>query len=46
MRLPAHFLPEVAVLTILVALTLTIGIGLAATWRVLGQKAAPVLRSL
>ena len=30
----------------LVALVLTVGIGLLGTWRVLGQKAAPVLRNL
>ena len=29
-----------------VALVVTVGIGLAGTWRVLGQKAAPVLREL
>jgi putative ABC transport system permease protein len=33
------------VTTILLALALTIGIGLLGTWRVLGQKAAPVLRT-
>jgi putative ABC transport system permease protein len=36
----------VAVATILVSLTVTVGIGLAGTWRVLGHKAAPVLRNL
>lgn len=46
MNLPSAFLPEVAVGTILFALALTIGIGLAGTWRVLGHKAAPVLRNL
>lgn len=46
MSLPSSFLPEVAVWTIVVALVLTVGIGLIGTWRVLGQKAAPVLRSL
>jgi len=46
MTLPAHFMPEVAVATILVSLTVTVGIGLAGTWRVLGHKAAPVLRDL
>jgi putative ABC transport system permease protein len=29
-----------------VALVVTVGFGLAGTWRVLGQKAAPVLREL
>jgi putative ABC transport system permease protein len=46
MRLPAHFMPEVALVTVVLALALTIGIGLAGTWRILGQKAAPVLRTL
>jgi putative ABC transport system permease protein len=46
MRLPVHFQPDVAVLTLLVALVLTVGFGLIGTWRVLGQKAAPVLRAL
>lgn len=46
MTLPWHFLPEVAVATLLVALVVTVGIGLLGTWRVLGQKAAPVLRTL
>jgi putative ABC transport system permease protein len=46
MTLPAHFLPEVALATVLVSLALTIGIGLAGTWRILGHKAAPVLREL
>ncbi|HMM62714.1 MAG TPA: FtsX-like permease family protein, partial [Mesorhizobium sp.] len=46
MSLPSHFLPEVAVGTVLLSLAATVGIGLAGTWRVLGQKAAPVLRAL
>jgi putative ABC transport system permease protein len=46
MTLPAHFLPEVALVTVALSLALTIGIGLAGTWRILGQKAAPVLREL
>jgi putative ABC transport system permease protein len=46
MNLPSAFLPKVAVGTIVFALVLTIGIGLAGTWRVLGHKAAPVLREL
>lgn len=46
MTLPAAFLPEVAVSTIGVALVLTVGFGLIGTWRVLGHKAAPVLRDL
>ena len=40
------FLPEVAIGTVIIALVLTVGFGLIGTWRVLGQKAAPVLRSL
>ena len=32
--------------TLGVSLVLTVGFGLAGTWRVLGQKAAPVLRNL
>ncbi|CZT33438.1 ABC transporter permease [Rhizobium sp. 9140] len=46
MTLPSSFLPDVAFLTIAIALIMTVGIGLAGTWRVLGQKAAPVLRDL
>ncbi len=46
MRLPAHFSPEVALATLLVSLGVTVGLGLLGTWRVLGQKAAPVLRDL
>ncbi|MGU3574249.1 ABC transporter permease [Brucellaceae bacterium C25G] len=46
MRLKAEFLPDVAGMTILIALVLTIGFGLAGTWRVLGQKPANILREL
>ena len=46
MNLPSQFLPDVAIITVVSALVLTVGIGLAGTWRVLGQKAAPVLRNL
>ncbi|MDO9416563.1 ABC transporter permease [Pararhizobium sp.] len=46
MKLPSSFLPDVAIVTLIVALVMTVGIGLAGTWRVLGQKAAPVLREL
>lgn len=46
MKLPSSFLPDVAMATILLSLVTTIGIGLAGTWRILGQKAAPVLREL
>jgi len=46
MHLPSSFLPNVALSTIVIALVLTVGIGLIGTWRILGQKAAPVLREL
>lgn len=46
MTLPSSFQPEVALATIVTALVFTVGIGLAGTWRVLGHKAAPVLRNL
>jgi len=46
MTLPSEFMPDIALITLAGALILTVGIGLAGTWRVLGQKAAPVLREL
>ncbi len=46
MQLPSAFLPEVAIATVGLSLLLTVGFGLAGTWRILGQKAAPVLREL
>ncbi|MFD1198287.1 ABC transporter permease [Brucella gallinifaecis] len=46
MKLKAQFLPDVALLTVGVALILTVGFGLAGTWRVLGQKPATVLRTI
>ncbi len=46
MQLPYVFDWTVALTTLVVSLVLTVGIGLAGTWRVLGQKAAPVLRNL
>ena len=46
MTLPSSFSGAVAVSTVAVALVLTVGIGLIGTWRVLGHKAAPVLRNL
>ena len=46
MSLPSAFLPEVALFTVALALVLTVGFGLVGTWRVLGHKAAPVLRNL
>ncbi|MGI9356124.1 MAG: ABC transporter permease, partial [Rhizobiaceae bacterium] len=39
-------LPSVAIATVAAALIFTVGFGLIGTWRVLGQKAAPVLREL
>jgi putative ABC transport system permease protein len=44
MKLSSHFSPEVALATIVLSLGMTVGLGLLGTWRVLGQKAAPVLR--
>ena len=46
MGLPSAFLPQVALSTVVLALVLTVGFGLIGTWRVLGHKAAPVLREL
>ena len=46
MDVPFAFLPGPALGAALVALALTLVFGLAGTWRVLGQKAAPVLRNL
>ncbi|QLF68694.1 ABC transporter permease [Peteryoungia desertarenae] len=46
MNLPSNFLPDVAAMTLALALVVTIGVGLAGTWRILGQKAAPILREL
>ncbi|MBN9270457.1 MAG: FtsX-like permease family protein, partial [Mesorhizobium sp.] len=46
MKLPAYMQPDVAVATLAAALVVTVGVGLAGTWRVLGHKAAPVLRNL
>jgi putative ABC transport system permease protein len=46
MTFSAVFDPLVAFLIVAIALAVTIGVGLAATWRLLGQKAAPVLREL
>ena len=39
-------MPEIALATVVSALVFTVGFGLIGTWRVLGQKAAPVLREL
>ncbi len=46
MQLPFSFDGGIALTVLVVALVLTVGFGLAGTWRVLGQKAAPVLREL
>lgn len=46
MKLKAIFLPEVALMTLLIAVLVTVGFGLAGTWRTLGQKPAGVLRTL
>ena len=46
MNMQSTFLPDVAIGTLVGALVLTVGIGLIGTWRVLGQKAGPVLREL
>ena len=46
MTLPWAFSPMVALSTVTVALVLTVGIGLAGTWRILGLKAAPILRTV
>ena len=46
MDVPFAFLPGPALGAAFVALALTLVFGLAGTWRVLGQKAAPVLRNL
>ena len=46
MDLNMTLLPGVAVSTVVLALVLTVGFGLIGTWRVLGHKAAPVLRNL
>ena len=46
MEIGFTFLPGPALAAAAIALILTLGIGLAGTWRVLGQKAASVLRNL
>jgi putative ABC transport system permease protein len=46
MNQPFMVFPVTAVGAALIAVALTIGLGLAGTWRLLGQKAAPVLRNL
>jgi putative ABC transport system permease protein len=44
MALEARFDPATVALTTLIALVVTVGFGLAGTWRVLGERAAPALR--
>ncbi len=39
-------LPGIAAATLIAALLFTIGLGLTGTWRILGQKAGPILREL
>ena len=39
-------LPVISVTTVLAALGLTIVLGLAGTWKILGEKASPYLREL
>lgn len=46
MDIDASVDPVVALVSAAAALALTVGFGLVGTWRVLGQKAAPVLRNL
>ncbi|MBH0237822.1 ABC transporter permease [Methylobrevis albus] len=46
MNIDAVFDPVVAIGAAFVALVLTVGFGLAGTWRILGRKAAPVLRDM
>ena len=46
MGAPFTLLPGVALATVAGALVLTVGFGLLGTWRVLGEKAAPVLRTI
>ncbi|WP_181705094.1 ABC transporter permease [Chthonobacter rhizosphaerae] len=46
MEIDATLDPWVAIGAAAVALVLTVGLGLLGTWRILGQKAAPVLRDL
>lgn len=46
MKLQWIFDPLLALATVALALALTIGFGLIGTWRVLGEKSAPVLRNL
>jgi len=46
MRQDFSYLPAEALLAAFLAMALTVALGLAGTWRLLGRKAAPVLRNL
>jgi len=46
MSIDFMFLPLTAFSAVIIALFLTVGFGLVGTWRVLGQKPAPILRNL
>jgi putative ABC transport system permease protein len=46
MRLPFAMSWSVALISLAVALVITVGLGLMGTWRILGQKPAPYLREL
>ncbi len=46
MKFQFVLLPGIAISTVLAALGFTIILGLIGTWRILGQKAAPILREL
>ena len=46
MGMKAQFDPATVAITIIIALIVTVGFGLAGTWRVLGQRAAPALREV
>lgn len=46
MKIGFTFMPEIAVASALLALAVTLVFGLYGTWRVLGEKPAPVLRNL
>ena len=46
MDLSFEFTPSTAITAVCAGLILTVGFGLVGTWRILGEKAAPVLRNL
>ena len=45
LRVPFVFLPQTVLAVAILAVLLVGGLGLAGTWRALGQKSAPVLRN-